>query len=165
MSETIFRWETLREVGDHPLNTRPPIAGRLCEVELIGGETITVWRADDGVAYFCHGLTFRGVEAPGGPVSPLTGRSVEIILRGYYALVESEPIAKSGDILVWSSPDPFLTTPHSAILVAPIPMTDSRQLDYSSSLRTKNGMRPETTMSLEDLVGEYGETYRVYRKK
>ena len=38
----------------------PPVPGTECEIELTSGDTIRVWRADDRVSYFCHGLTFGG---------------------------------------------------------------------------------------------------------
>ena len=161
----LFRWETLRQVGTHPLNYRPPVPGKMCEVELIGGQVIRVWRADDGQSYFCHGLTFGGKEAPGGPVSPFTGQSVEVILREYYRVLDPETLAKPGDICVWMAPGVPESTPHSAVLVEPVVVPGQNYLDYSSKLRTKNGMSPETVMTLEDLVGLYGETYNVFTRK
>ena len=38
-------------------------------------------------------------------------------------------------------------------------------IDNATRLRTKNGIRPETEMSLDELFTLYGETYRVYRRK
>jgi hypothetical protein len=58
---TIFKWQTLREVAADTRRFRErEFPGSAWEVELIGGGTIQVWRAEDGQEYFCHGLTFGG---------------------------------------------------------------------------------------------------------
>jgi hypothetical protein len=139
------------------------VPGKIYEVKLMNENVVQVWRADNGQEYFCHGLTFGGKEAPGGPVS-LFGEHVPTILHGYYELVIPESNATEGDILVWrgiSSSDIV----HSAILTEPITAPGTDYLDYSSMLQTKNGIKPETKMSLETLiVTEYGESYNVYRR-
>jgi hypothetical protein len=81
---SIFRWETLKEIDPFVLRFNPPLPGKRFEVELTSGRKVRVWRADDGKQYFCHGLTFGGKEAPGGPISPFTGSSVETILEFHY---------------------------------------------------------------------------------
>src|SRR5437773_93195 len=103
--EPIFHWETLREVGPWTLSFKEPVAGKMFEVKLTCGQTITVFRADDTQFYFCHGLTFGGKDAPGGAVSPYSGASVQAILDNYYHLVDPESGARAGDILVWRGPD------------------------------------------------------------
>src|SRR5437016_6168421 len=113
-ARSLFKWETLREIGSHTLNYREPIHGTILAVELISGHRVTVFRADDRRMYFCHGLTFGGKEAPGGTVSPFSGKDVRTILDNHYRLVEPETAAVAGDILVWWGPDDG--TPHSAIL-------------------------------------------------
>jgi len=164
-SGTIFKWETLREIEPAILNTRPPVPGKMYEVELTNGEQIQVWRGDDGTSYFCHGLTFDGKEAPGGPISPFTGKPVETILRGYFKVLDFEMSAKPGDIFVWWSPDPFQSTPHSAILTELVVAPGQSYFDYKTTLRTKNGLIPEMEMTFGQLVGIYGETYKVYTRK
>jgi hypothetical protein len=66
------------------------------EVELTSGPRVRVWRAGDAQHYFCHGLTFGGKEAPGGPISPFSGKAVETILQRHYHSVP-EPEAKPGE--------------------------------------------------------------------
>ena len=164
--ESIFRWDTLRDLGPHTLPFKEPIPGRILEVELTSGHTITVFRADDGLFYFCHGLTFGGKDAPGGPVSPFSGKGVRTILDNHYAWVDPETDARAGDVLVWHGPSD--ETPHSAILIVPVVLAGQNYLDYSCLLRSKNGKLPEAEMTLERLVAgpdSYGESYRVYRRK
>jgi hypothetical protein len=77
---------TLREVGPHTLYYQPPVHGRVFEVELMSGAMVQVFRAADNRFYFCHGLTFGGKQAPGGAVSPFSGRDVRTILDNHFAL-------------------------------------------------------------------------------
>ncbi len=158
---SIFKWETLKEIGPCVLRYNPAVPGATFEVQLTSGRTVRVWRAADGKQFFCHGLTFRGVEAPGGPISPFTGQPVETILE-YHCEAIPEREARSGDILVWRGLAPE-TTPHSAILTDPVWAPGKSYLDDTSRLRSKNGMLPEMDVSLADLFREYGEAYNVYR--
>ena len=136
------------------------------EVELVSGNRIRVFRADDGVSYFCHGLTFGGKDAPGGDVSPYSGAAVKTILDDFFVLIVPEANVVASDIVVWQNADKEAT--HTAILLRPVidPTTD--RLDYASLLRSKNGRLPELDVTLESLVfGEegYGESYRIFRRR
>src|SRR6202051_4125530 len=126
----LFRWETLLEGGPHVLAYARPVPGMVMTVDLTSGTAIRVFRADDGQFYFCHGLTFGGKEAPGGPVSPFSGKDVRTILDNHYRLVELESSAAAGDILVWIGPAG--ETPHSAILTDPVVSVGKTFLDYNS---------------------------------
>jgi hypothetical protein len=139
------------------------LAGWLCEIELVVGGTIHVWRSTDGTEYFCHGLTFGGKDAPGGCISPFTGTPVETILAVNYDALE-ERFARPDDIVVWRGIPPE-TAPHSAILTDLVLTVGGMRLDYSSRLQTKNGMMPETNTTLEILLKPYGESYTTYRRK
>jgi hypothetical protein len=161
----LFRWDTLRDVGPFDLPYRPPVPGRMMEVELADrpGVWIRVWRAADGLGYFCHGLTFGGTAAPGGPVSPFSGPPVEAILVASFRRVDPETAARAGDILVWHDPGP-VGTPHSAILLNPVVNLGLGLLDYASTLATKNGMEAKAVATLENVADVYGDTYTVYAR-
>jgi hypothetical protein len=162
--EALFRWDTLTVIGPHDLLYQgQPVPGMTCEITLSSDRTITVWRAGDGKQYFCHGLTFGGKEAPGGVLSPYTGIPVETILEEHYQMIP-EADAQPGDILVWRGPAPE-TTPHSAILTDPIVRAGERNLAYETRLQTKNGLSPETNMTLEKVIGIYGESYQAHRRR
>ena len=163
---TIFRWDTMKEVGPHSLRFKVPVQGRKFEVALTSGHTINVFRADDGQFFFCHGLTFGGTEVPGGAVSPFSGADVQTIIADFDELVSPESAAVAGNILVWKGSGE--TTPHSAILVSPVVLPGTTFLDYASLLRSKNGQLPEAVMTLRKLVdgpGSYGVSYNVFRLK
>jgi hypothetical protein len=108
-------------------------------------------------------LTFGGKEAPGGPISPFTGKPVEVILEEHYQSIP-EAQAQPGDILVWRGLAPD-TTPHSAVLIGPVFAPGRNHLDDTTRLQTKNGMQPESNTSLAQLIMNYGESYNVYRRR
>jgi hypothetical protein len=159
----IFRWDTLKVIGPHDLGYRPPVPGLMMEVMLTSGVAVRVWQAAAARQYFCHGLTFGGKDAPGGPVSPYTGIPVETILREHYQKVAEEE-ARAGDILVWRGIEPE-TTPHSAVLTEVTCLPGRGEIHESSRLVSKNGMLPEGVFTLEELWAIYGESYGVYRRR
>ena len=117
--EAIFKWETMTAITADDLHFKGlPIPGTMYEIELTSGPTVRVWRSNDGQQYFCHGLTFGGKDAPGGAVSPYTGKPVEIKIQEHFRPIP-ETAARAGDILVWKGIAPE-TTPHSAILTSPL---------------------------------------------
>jgi hypothetical protein len=163
LSESIFRWETLREIGPYDLGYAIPVRGKMLEIELTSGPGVRVWRAEDGQQYFCHGLTFGGKEAPGGPISPFTGRAVEMILQQHYEPIPDSQ-ARAGDILVWRGIEPD-TTPHSAVLTDVVIVPGKSSLDEVTRLQSKNGMLPEQNQTLGQLIQNYGDAYNVFRRR
>jgi hypothetical protein len=166
MPSSIFKWEAMKEIGPWSLPYEEPVPGKVLEVELASGHKIRVFRADDGRFYFCHGLTFGGKDAPGGAISPFSGKDVQTILAAHYQLVAPESDAAAGDILVWKGLGD--DTPHSAILAEPVVQQGKSYLDDSSRVRTKNGRMPETEMTLGRLTGDefaYGDSFNVFRRK
>jgi len=164
--EPIFKWETLHEVGPRTLRYEEPVQGNVFEVELTSGPKVQVFRAEDGRFYFCHGLTFGGKQAPGGAVSPFSGRDVRTILDNHYWFVDRQSAAVRGDILVWSGLGD--DTPHSAILLDPVVRQGQDDLDGASLLHTKNGRLPEAEMTLERLTGDessYGDSFAIFRRR
>jgi hypothetical protein len=162
--EPIFMWETLKEVGPQDLRYQDgTVAGKILQVELTTGETVHVWRAQNGQEYFCHGLTFGGKDAPGGAASPV-GQDIPTILRRHYEAVR-EAQARAGDILVWRGVGANDVV-HSAILTDVRVAPGMNHLDYAAGLQTKNGLLPEANMTLEDLIENfYGESYNAYRRR
>jgi hypothetical protein len=160
----MFRWETLREVGTHDmLFESGMVRGKAFEVEMTNGEKVRVWRSADGQQYFCHGLTFGGVNCCTGAVSPY-GDDVPKILDAHYVPVP-ESQARSGDVLVWRG-GAANEVIHSAILAKAVLAPGKNYLDYSATLLTKNGILPPAVMTLGELIGRfYGESYNVFRNK
>ncbi len=162
--ESIFNWDSIKEIGPNHLQHQGPVVlGKRCEIELLTGNTVQVWRSDDGQQYFCHGLTFGGQAAPGGVISPYTGQPVETILQEYYQMIP-EAQARVDDLLVWRGIAPE-TAPHSAVLTGPVITQGKSYLADTTRLQTKNGLSPEDNMTLEQLIGIYGEAYNTYRRR
>jgi hypothetical protein len=126
----IFRWDTLTDLGLRELKYQHrSVLGHAFEITLTNGQKTHVWRAEDGMEYFCHGLTFGGKDAPGGSVSPFN-EFVPVILEGYFdPIAESEAVA--GDILVWRGVDANDVI-HSAILTDLVVTPGKSYLDYST---------------------------------
>jgi hypothetical protein len=163
LPEPIFNWATLREIGRHELRYQNgTVPGKMLVVELTGGPEVRAWRADNGQEYFCHGLTFGGKEAPGGAISPFSDH-VPTILRMLFEGIP-EGVAAAEDILVWTdaATDDVI---HSAILADCVMSLGARRLDDAAMLQTKNGIEPETTMTLGKLVDRYGASYSAFRRK
>ncbi|MBI3823934.1 MAG: hypothetical protein HY289_14795 [Planctomycetes bacterium] len=160
---SIFRWDTIREVRPHDLHYESPMKGWDVEVEMTSGVTILAWRAEDGQQYFCHGLTFGGIHAPGGVISPFSGRSVEAILADHFDAT-AEVDARTGDIVVWVGTGAN-STPHSAILTHPLLDRAHQILDEMTRVQSKNGMAPEANLTLAELFEKYGESYIVFRAR
>ncbi len=132
--EPIFKRETMREVGPHTLFYDQPVHGKVFDVELTSGPRVRVFRADDGEFYFCHGLTFGGKQAPGGAVSPFSGKDVRTILDNRYQVVVPESDAVRGDILVRNE-ESFPMT--EATTIASLPAKSQDQPPLACRLRPK----------------------------
>jgi hypothetical protein len=156
---SIFRWETVKKLGPDVLRFAEAVFGVEVEVELVSGSRIRAFCAEDGVFYFCHGLTFGGIEAPAGALSPYSGRSVTTILNDCYIRVNPEVNAVVGDVAIWYDLDNRPT--HSAILVTPFVGEGKDRLEYASVFRSKNGNLPERHLTLQG----YGESYAIFRRK
>ena len=134
------------------------------EIELTTGSLIRVWRlrmASTTSATVCLSAERK---PPAAQLSPFTGLPVETILRDYFVPILNETLALPGDVLVWRGLAPE-TTPHSAILTRPVVARQRRCLDEGATrLQTKNGLTPETNLSLEQLIGIYGESYNIFRR-
>jgi hypothetical protein len=142
---------------------------RLYTVRLAGGVAVieVAKRTGGPVApgtdprYNCHGYTFGGSTAPGGPF-PINNDQVPTILKhGYDAIGESD--VKPGDIAVfWLGGEAV----HSAV-VKEVRRTPSGSLDPSgTTFKTKNGTRRLVDgMPLEKLRDVYPKTTITYYRR
>jgi len=142
---SLFRWGTIKETGTQYIQHQGvSYPGKVLEVGIVSGSVILAWRADDLQQYFCHGLTFGGKAALGGPISPFTGWSVEAILADCFFRITDEADAQTGDILVWIGLAPE-STPHSAILTTTAVDPGLDYLDeHTTTLQSKNGLNPNS---------------------
>ncbi len=163
VSTDLFRWDTLRVVGPQSLWYPLNVSGSIVEAELVDrpGTWISAWKPDDGVTYFCHGLTFGGSQAPGGPVSPISSNSIQTIVGASFREIGNESLARPGDIVVWTDPITGVVN-HSAI-VFDVRIDRIRNcLDLDAEFLSKEGIDPLRIVNLDEMSQTYGGMYKVY---
>ncbi len=141
-----------------PWGSRGP-NGKVLKATTDAGTAIDIWKPDDGQTYWCHGFTFGGTTAPGGPYS-LWGRDVPTVLGddGWQLQVDS-CAAKPGDVLVLEGNQPVT---HSGVVGSVV--ESGGGVDESASiLESKWGTGPQTAASWEVNAQAYG-MYRCYSK-
>lgn len=133
--------------------------GKLFDAKTDGGSTITTWRPDDGTTYWCHGYTFGGSTAKGGPYS-VFGDTVPTVLKDDGWQPTYSCMAQPGDILVFSNAQDQVQ--HTGIIrqvSSPAGQVD----EATSTLQSKWGMAPLNTSSWDTNVKQYG-SYRCWSK-
>jgi RHS repeat-associated protein len=133
------------------------------EVKTDAGNRIIVWKPANGTTYWCHGLTFGGKTAAGGPFSPYSGAPVQRILADEWQewrCCDAEP----GDIAVWN---PTTRADHSATFTKVNLRANGQAInEATSTLRSKNGgFAAEGIFTLRSLMATYGNIYKCYTKK
>ena len=93
-----------------PWGTGPD--GKILTAKTDAGTPIDIWKPDDGKTYWCHGFTFGGNTAAGGPYS-MWGRDVPTVLRDEGWGAQDSCASKLGDILVFTGTDPCT---HSGVI-------------------------------------------------
>lgn len=86
--------------------------GKILTANTDAGTPINIWKPDDGTTYWCHGFTFGGNTAAGGPYS-MWGRDVPTVLNDDGWGPQDSCASKLGDILVFAGTDPCT---HSGII-------------------------------------------------
>jgi hypothetical protein len=152
------KWNTAVDTGrdSYPWGSGPN--GDVYSVETDAGTRIPAWRPHDNVTYWCHGYTFGGSTAAGGPFS-IWGQHVPTVLsddgwKSTYSCVAQS----SRDILVFAANN----VAHSGIIAsvsAPSAIID----EAASMLDSKWGQAPFNRSSWAVNAGQYGR-YRVYSK-
>jgi len=118
-SSQIIRRVQWNPVGSHIMGRWAPwgvdkgIWGTVYLATTDGGSPIGIWKPDDKVTYWCHGFTFGGGRAAGGPFS-VHGGHVQAILddEGWYRIASCH--ARPGDILVHTNDSVPIT--HTGII-------------------------------------------------
>jgi hypothetical protein len=117
------------------------------------GTPLSIWKPDDGVTYWCHGFTFGGSTARGGPYS-LWGSDVPTVLRDDGWKPQPSCLAQAGDILVfWQNGD----VTHSGRITA-VSAPGAHVDENASMLASKPGQGTFGTLS-----ASYG-SYRCFSK-
>jgi hypothetical protein len=133
--------------------------GVLLGAKTDGGTGITTWRPDDGTTYWCHGYTFGGWNAKGGPYS-VFGETVPAILKDDGWKLTYSCMTQPGDILVFSNAQDQVM--HTGI-IRTTESAGGRVDETKSQLQSKWGMQALNTSSWDTNVQQYG-SYRCYSK-
>lgn len=153
-----LRWSTARDTGQdsYPWGTGPK--GDVYDLETDAGNRIPAWKPHNGRTYWCHGFTFGGSSAPGGPFS-FFGQHVPQILADDGWQREFSCVAQpQHSILVFSGNH----VAHSGIVqsaVEPSGVIDER----ASMLDSKWGQAPQNVSSWAVNAAQYGR-YQVFSK-
>jgi hypothetical protein len=96
------KWNKARDTGrdSFPWGSGPK--GDVYEVETDAGTKIPAWKPHDGSTYWCHGYTFGGARASGGPFS-IWGQDVPTVLADEGWKRAYSCVAQRNDILVFAS--------------------------------------------------------------
>jgi hypothetical protein len=153
------KWHPNRSTGRvvFPWGTGP--RGDVLEAATDAGTPIDIWRPHNGRTYWCHGYTFEGVPAKGGPYS-LWGSDVPTVLKDDGWKETYSCMAQPGDILVFWDSKGILT--HSGI-IRMVSGSGGQVDDSASTLESKWGNGPHNTSSWETNAKNYGK-YRSYSK-
>jgi len=123
------------------------------------GTSIDIWHPDDGATYWCHGYTFGGKTAKGGPYS-VWGESVPTILADDGWKPTYSCMAQPSDIMVFR--DAKGQVAHSGIIRTVSSMAG--QVDEAkSTVESKWGYGAHNTGSWETNANSYGR-YVCYSK-
>jgi hypothetical protein len=152
------RWNPNVDTGQKkkPWGSGPD--GKILTASTDAGTPLNIWKPDDGQTYWCHGFTFGGNTAAGGPYS-FWGQDVPTVLNddGWSPQTDS-CAAKPGDILVFTGGDPIT---HSGVVQNAV--NSGGGVDENASmLNSKWGTGSQNTSSWQANTG-YGQ-YRCYSK-
>jgi hypothetical protein len=152
------KWNTARDTGQdsYPWGSGPN--GDVYQVETDAGRRIPAWKPHDGRTYWCHGYTFGGARASGGPFS-IWGNEVRTVLKDDGWKQPYSCVAQPGDILVCSANN----VAHSGIVHSafePRGIIDEAR----SMLDSKWGQGPQNRSSWADNAAQYGR-YEVFSKQ
>jgi hypothetical protein len=160
-SKTIRRvkWNPNTSTGrvSYPWGTGP--SGDILEAATDAGTSMEIWRPHNGTTYWCHGYTFGGSTAKGGPYS-MWGKTVPTVLKddGWQQVFSC--LAQAQDILVFF--DAGGRAMHSGI-VRSVSAPGAAIDEGASTLQSKWGQQPLNTSSWRTNTKQYGG-YRCYSK-
>jgi len=159
--DTIRRvvWYPHRDTGrdSRPWGTGP--SGDILEAATDAGTSINTWRPHDRATYWCHGYTFGGSTARGGPYS-IGGQTVPTVLRDDGWRRVHSCVATVGDILVFYSGG---TVMHSGIVRGSVSAPGGRVDEANSGLYSKWGQAGGNSSSWLTNANNYGK-YKCFSK-
>jgi hypothetical protein len=126
--------------------------GKLLNAKTDGGTALQIWQPDDGTTYWCHGYTFGGSVAKGGPYS-IFGEDVPKVLKDDGWKQTYSCMAQPGDILVFSNSQGMVQ--HTGV-IRQVVSTGAKVDDSKSMLQSKWGSAPLNTDTWAVNAKQYG---------
>lgn len=133
--------------------------GRILRGATDAGTGLDIWRPADGTTYWCHGYTFGGSTARGGPYS-IWGSDVPTVLNDDGWKQTYSCMAQAADILVFRDDAGQVT--HSGIIRS-VSAPGAQVDDTASTVESKWGSGSHNTSSWATNAGSYGK-YKCYSK-
>jgi hypothetical protein len=133
--------------------------GKVLTGKTDAGTEVPIWHPDDGVTYWCHGYTFGGKSAKGGPYS-VWGESVPTILADDGWKPTYSCMAQPSDIMVFRDAKGLVA--HSGI-VRSVSAAAGQVDEAKSTVESKWGYGAHNTSSWEKNALAYGR-YLCYSK-
>lgn len=160
-SQSILRvkWHPNTATGKTSLPWGTGPSGDVLSAATDAGTSIDIWRPHNRKTYWCHGYTFGGVSAKGGPYS-LWGIDVPTVLGDDGWQETYSCMARPRDILVFWDADGILT--HSGI-IRRVGSYGGTINEAASTLESKWGNGPHNTNSWRTNAAKFGK-YRCYSK-
>lgn len=153
-------WWPNRPTGrsSRPWGSSGPV-GRILRGETDAGTALDIWSPADGTTYWCHGYTFGGSSARGGPYS-IWGSDVPTVLNDDGWKQTYSCMAQPADILVFRDDAGQVT--HSGIIRS-VSAPGGQVDDAASTVESKWGAGSHNTSSWARNAGSYGK-YTCYSK-
>lgn len=155
----LMQWSPAVDTGNDVNPWQDSISGDVMTVKTDAGTSINAWKPHDGTTYWCHGFTFDGHSAPGGPLS-IWGDSVLTVLKDDGWVHVCCGMA-AGGIAVFGESGGVAN--HSGKVLSVVyagPKFD----ENASQLMSKWGQDPINTVSFAGNATVYGN-YKCYVKK
>ncbi len=159
-------WNPNADTGQDiaPWRELPRVTGDLLDAATDAGTSVNTWLPHDGTTYWCHGYTFGGSTARGGPYS-IWGRAVPGILNDDGWRRISYCNARNNDILVFYGHANSASGPrvaHSGIIRS-VSSASSSLNERRSMLESKWGPGSHNMKSWSANVDRYG-FYHIFSK-
>ena len=155
----LVQWSPAVDTGQDINPWDDAVFGDVMVVKTDAGTPIPAWKPHDGKTYWCHGYTFDGHSAAGGPLS-IWGNSVLTVLKDEGWLHVCCGMA-GGGIAVFGESGGVV---HHSGKISSVVYAGPKFDEGASQLTSKWGQQPLNTSSFARNAGTYGK-YKCYVKK
>ena len=159
-----IKWTPNTDTGDDSRAWGVGPNGDMLEAKTNAGTTVTIWRPHDGSTYWCHGYTFDGHIAQGGPYSTWGDQVPKVLGDGGWKQVPcSWTVCRKDIVVFWQGDGP---PTHSGKVWADLACEwpSMRFAERCAKIRSKWGQGALNTSTFAANVQSYGK-YRCYSQE